>query len=446
MQVFPMKIPLLSGIVFFISVFLIAQASYATPLDDGWSGVLEIKINSTSIGSDLDDFPIFLNMSDLSNTSFFTDVQADGDDINITDSSNNALNFELVDIDTSAQTGQVWIRANVSSSSDTSILLYYNNPSATGPSASFQEATWTSDYEAVYHFNGDPASGGGPESVDSTSNSLDGETVNMEVGDLVSSQVGKGWSTDGVNEYVTYGSHKRVNPNFTISGWIHPRGTSNFFIFGRVTTTAGHSNYDIHSTDDGGNIKFGSRIHQSDNTVRQVDDPSSLALNEWYFVTLKTTSSEMELFINGVSVDTNSLYDGTVKADTAPNFAVATNPHLPGTGNRNLIIDEIRIAASALTDDWILAEYSNQNSPPLFYSIAANTTTPNNLKFSNPSIIPASLEYFSSPELWSSNITVQNMTDNATVGSVYLDAFGTNRTMSLVQPFSNSSGGGNIQL
>jgi len=92
----------------------------------GWSYRKEIIINHSKVDTDLLDFPVLINFTDID---LAGKAQSNGNDIVFTDYSGNKLNHEIELYDNN--TGQLvaWVNTSVSSTVDTVLYMYYGNPS-----------------------------------------------------------------------------------------------------------------------------------------------------------------------------------------------------------------------------------------------------------------------------------------------------------------------------
>lgn len=88
----------------------------------------EITIDAANINSDLTGFPVRINLSDLP-SGFWSNVKSDGGDIRATTSGGDSLPIDMVDIDTTLQTGVVYCRMDLLSSADTIFRLTYGDDS-----------------------------------------------------------------------------------------------------------------------------------------------------------------------------------------------------------------------------------------------------------------------------------------------------------------------------
>lgn len=118
----------------------------------------DLAIASGKVGSDLSNYPVVVDMSLITDASWWADVaRTDGGDIRVFDDSDVALPFDMIDIDTTAKTGICVVRSDVSSGGTTIRFVAYNDISVTLLGASDtngQHDTWQ-DFEAVYLLRGD---------------------------------------------------------------------------------------------------------------------------------------------------------------------------------------------------------------------------------------------------------------------------------------------------
>ncbi|MFX1484876.1 MAG: LamG-like jellyroll fold domain-containing protein, partial [Promethearchaeota archaeon] len=157
----------------------------------------DIVVDHTKVDADLTDFPLLIDIYD---TDLRTDVQPDGDDIAFKIGGVTVDHeIELFDQTYSLTYAHlvVWVRANLSSSADTVVSMYYGNPSL--GSQENPEGVWSNGYASVWHL--DETSGGSSAIIDSTANNNDGTDYNSPT----FAQTGKintAIAFDGTNQYI----------------------------------------------------------------------------------------------------------------------------------------------------------------------------------------------------------------------------------------------------
>lgn len=113
--------------------------------------VLATKVSGTQTG-----FPVYVDLSDMP-SGFFSHVVS-GADIRVTTSDRETeVPYELVALNTGAQTGQLWFKGDISSSANTDFYIYYGSPGISAYAAGDtygSQAVW-SGYTNIYHLDGD---------------------------------------------------------------------------------------------------------------------------------------------------------------------------------------------------------------------------------------------------------------------------------------------------
>jgi hypothetical protein len=161
----------------------------------------------------LTDFPvtIFLSASCGTNshdaTAIFDELGANKLKLAVYDQDDDQCYVEIERWDTSNEVAVLHTKIASIPTTGCELTLWYDstapdNSSNVGVVGSTPgQNVWNSAYVGVYHFTGTPDTGTGAL-LDSTSNGLDGNAANMEVGDVATSSAGKlGWEFGGVNEY-----------------------------------------------------------------------------------------------------------------------------------------------------------------------------------------------------------------------------------------------------
>jgi len=205
----------------------LSSSSSSLPNADYFNYYKVITIDHTKVNGSVQhhDFPVLISIidSDLDDK-----AQMDGDDIAF---ANNTAwldyEIELYNPSYSATEAQliVWVRVPLlSSSSDTSIFMFYGNSTM-----GLQEnptGVWDANYKGVWHLKEDP---GIPEPItDSTINGNHGTAVNMESTDLISGQIDGSHNYNGWNEYISVGY---VGPEIkTIEFWMNADDLGTFSI------------------------------------------------------------------------------------------------------------------------------------------------------------------------------------------------------------------------
>ena len=347
------------------------EASPIPWYDSSWTYRQKITIDNTKVSADLTDFPVYVDLSDLS-ADFFSNVKTDGSDIRVTkDDGTTEVPREVVSIDTSGSTGELHFKADgtLSSSTDTDFYIYYGNASATEPAVTAtygRNNVWDTNYLGVWHLEETP-NGSAYDVVDSTGNNFDmraaGTTPTSTTG-----QLGKGVQFAGGRLYSN--ATWQANQPITMEAWIYLTSTGNQTVFGTgADSLANRRNL----------LMFGGTKIQHTEVGGDVRQNGSIAINNWHYVcTTKDAvggAGSVSLYANGnfeASTLLNPSYPPSTTTGATNNIFLGSN--VSGTETLSGIIDEARFSTTERTSDWISTQYNNQNSASTFYSAGAQET------------------------------------------------------------------------
>jgi hypothetical protein len=90
---------------------------------------------------------------------------------------------------------------------------------------------------------------------------------------------------------------------------------------------------------------------------------TSLNDGNWHYVAATWTGSAIQLYVSGVSENTSSATSSAL-ANTLITIADRSSNYFTGS------MDEVRIAGSARSANWLLTEFSNQSAPASFMTIS----------------------------------------------------------------------------
>jgi len=332
----------------------------------GYSKYQEVTIDKDKVSADLTDFPVTVNLANLSKAGadIFDTVRTDGGDIRVTKADGTTqLPREIVEIDKSGKTGLLYFKftGTLSSTVDTVIRIYYNGTDTEPASDSTygSENVWNSNYKAVFHMN--DASGG---LVDSTSNGVSG----VENGDPTYAQTGPfgglAIALDGTGDFFNTASLLDIagNVNFSYQIWVKSSDSTQDNYFCGTGTHDGVYLRTLSSTTDAPYIKMddGSNWVGGGGSTNVVD-------GAWHslHVVNDDTGNTYKGYADGGSAEislNNSSVGGLV--DT---WGIGSNDALGGA-LAEFNISEFRFSATNLSADWIQTEYNNQSSTTTFYS------------------------------------------------------------------------------
>jgi hypothetical protein len=130
---------------------LIAGGSFTAGTDTvSLDSVIKIEINHSKVAGELTNFPIVITEAQLPG-SFWSSVKNDGSDLWFEDFYGTKLIRELVSIDKSSRTMELWVKVPVlSNEQDTILYLHYGDPCRTEAS---DANTWDPDFKLVQHLS-----------------------------------------------------------------------------------------------------------------------------------------------------------------------------------------------------------------------------------------------------------------------------------------------------
>jgi len=314
-----------------------------------WQYRKKITIDNTKVSASLTDYPVYLDLSELG-TDFFDNVKNGGGDIRITTSDEETeVPREVVSCDTTAETGEVHFKGNLSGSTDTDFYVYYGNSEASDYAITATygaENVWNSNYKAVYHLQ---------DADDSTSNSNDGTDTDITYGTDYG-KVNQGALFNGSTSLITT-SFSFTPTVFSVAWWIYP--TSNVDYNNTIGATAFWGAFLCHGTSTGG-LYCGTDVATR---FSPTDLPSVYELNTWVHCVFTFNSGTGKFYKNGSLLETKT---GMTNPTNFNGFNISKS------GSDSAIdgnADEVRILSTQNSEDWIATEYNNQNSPSTFYTI-----------------------------------------------------------------------------
>lgn len=325
-------------------------------------GAFQVTIASGTVGSNLTDFPLLVDLSEMPPL-FWSTVTSGGGNIRAYEADGTTqIPFEVVAISTSGQTGQMFALTDISSGSDTSLIIKTEDgATALAVTDTYgRNAVW-SGYEAVYHLSDgvDATGNGNTVVVDGTSPEASFVSGSTKLAGYLSSP-SDGTGADGgsfdalATEDLAFSAFARISTlpstNFLYSyifavrdgsdGWgasFRTGGAIDLFTFGANTSAVSASAV----------ISTGVDSHVAGEFLQ--------------------SSGDARTYVNGsVSVEDTS-YSNTSVFSSAPVYLAASNLNENGFPGR---IWEFRLKKGGWSTDWVAAEYANMNDPASFYTIA----------------------------------------------------------------------------
>jgi hypothetical protein len=279
------------------------------------------------------------------------------------------LDYEIESYDPYTGTLNAWVRIPaLSHTTDTTIYLQYGNGTISA-SQENKSGVWDSGYQMVLHLEEFTA-----PYKDSTSNaysSTGGTYPNSAAG-----KVGRGQSFDGTTQYIAYSPTQSPSPagDITLETWIKTTETGSKGIFGKWENDGTGNSHLSYVLTYQNNSQPSAFLNAIDGSLVPVDGGDPVNDGNWHHVAVSAPASgTIQMYIDGVPSG-SAENSHTLLATTADRLLVGVggladpaNYYMQGS------LDEVRISNVVRTEDWIAAQYSNQNSPETFYSVGAES-------------------------------------------------------------------------
>ena len=322
---------------------------------------LPVYVLSSQVDDNLTDFPVYINLSELS-FKLFGNAKSDGSDIRVTESDGTTeIPREIVSIDTTSETGQLHFKGDVSSTADTLFFIYYGDSSASEPasdSTNGSEAVW-SDYEMVLHLN-ESVNTDTTGYLDVTGNNNHATGVSMTLSETTGQLAGNCAVFDGTADYmtVTTATSIELTDDFTASCWTKRDADGDFDGFiGKARSGGIGWNLNFRDSNHVYAGLSGAYIH-SDMSA----DPNDF---DWHHFVFRRNSGTADVVLDG---DPSTATSTATLTESGTDFCIgrfyvdSDSLYLDGK------VQEVRYYNGVLSDSWLLTEYNNQNSSSTFYA------------------------------------------------------------------------------
>ncbi|MFW9963940.1 MAG: DUF2341 domain-containing protein [Candidatus Sifarchaeia archaeon] len=340
----------------------------------------DITIDHTKVSADLDDFPVLIDIFD---TDLKTKVQSDGDDI-VFKSGELILPHEIELFEQSYNSTHshlvAWVKTDLSASADTKITMYYGNPGI--ESQEDPEALWGFSSVGTWHL-GESGNGAADEYWDSSryyNHGQGGAGIVVDVPTMIDGKIGYAQDFDGVGDLISVGTSDTLQPSkITWSAWVmrtsswtsmrmalfYAKGAWNgpgwYVQIDDVSTGGPSIPRDLLMVVDGSNFFVYNGIPLD----------TLYPLNEWVHLaaSFDSTTNDMALYVNGAAQALQTFGTPDSIASTS------VTKYFPTNGGEYVgSMDEVHVASTVRSPEWILTEYSNQVDPSSFYTIGAESS------------------------------------------------------------------------
>jgi hypothetical protein len=415
----------------------------------GYAFQQQITLNTTSFGatSTLTNFPYLVYIQEnalKTDSACKSNIQlpnvgatnaTDYDFAFTTSSSSTELFYQVESYDPTTGTLVAWVNVPSLTTTTKPTLNFYFGANTPGHNAAFTAGTWASDYQEVYHFNENAASGG--TIIDATANANNAVQTNCtSVSATANAGIGKTcyqFSTTSVHnaEMLSKSANTSLTGSYTLSAWVYPTlFTQTSSANGATYPGSGEFDYKIitdETTYTAGGYKLGLYSGSSATTVVPETETryndGTLAIDRVGFTGASTPTKDVNLtnwnFVQAVYDNTtNTFYtylNGVLNNTSTAGYAAGAN-------GQNIFIgadftagnyfygdmDEARVSSNAKSADWIKAEFYNQKAPTKCTTVSA---TVQETSIANVMAIGGSLNF-----VWYGSITGSS---NTTLASNY---------------------------
>lgn len=354
-----------------------AMATLPGPTSVTFAKGVKFAVAGYAGASTLSGFPVLVRIAENSPSGFsYDDLQSKstGADIAFVDMDGNGIPFEIDTWNTSG-TSLIWVRLP-SMTNGTEFVMCWG--SVTSGKTVCPANPW-SDFTGVWHM-GDP--GDGVTNVcDSTANRLDGTTVASSKAEPAGKIGGARFITSNTSNTAgnPYDSGVTVDlpgdklaavnsivPEFTASFWVRPQHGPQWWYF--ITRKASDKGPGW-GLQQGADNDFGKyRAYggaEDDAGCLALSDVTGLAQGSWTKIdAVWMSDKKFRLYMNGSVAKQGTLTNQAVNGNQSK-LALGGAMGPTSTGNKNGRgvygdMDEIRLRAGALSDDWIAADYATQ--------------------------------------------------------------------------------------
>ncbi|MHA1969551.1 MAG: DUF2341 domain-containing protein, partial [Candidatus Hodarchaeales archaeon] len=353
------------------------QSEYFVPgwADTRWNYRKNITIDYSKVSADLTNFPVLINIFD---SDLQSDAQANGNDIMFTDTSGNILDHEVElykRIHNSTHAHLVaWVKANLSSTQDTIISMYFGNPTASNQENA--NVVWGDNYVGVWHLT-ESGSGTVNEFKDSSqfnNHGQGGEGNSSFVPTKVEGKIGYGQdfnNLDGNFDLIDCGNDSSLNItgySITLEAWIQHNITPQNHYYGIMNHKGWIDGYSLWIEQLSLKLAF-----NLPGSSYKLFGTSDVTTNTWHHIVATYDGANLRVYIDGT-------LDGTLPKTDAIKGTSQEQDFWIGHGDQPKDkvwsaewegqIDEVRISNITHNSDWIKTEYENQNDPQSFYSVS----------------------------------------------------------------------------
>jgi hypothetical protein len=341
-------------------VMIDVETFHDAPIDGpGGARRKPITIDHSKVAGPLADFPVWI---DISGADIAGGAQPDGKDIFLTDANGTALDYEIERW--SSPRLLAWVRiANLSDTTDTKIYVRYGDVSQATAHPANPAGVFGANDAAVWHLDDTLAT---TAIADSTGTHA-GTATGLTTGAHVTGKLGSAITFDGSGTGSIAFTNPFTNGPHTISVWVNQNTvnhTSAIVTIGDNNTDRARFLYGHY----GGSSNTGIGTFNDDWVPTNNIEGAGWVLLHWVH---EGGNKKTHLYRNGVEIagSPHTLTGAPNTMTTTGLIGFAPEPEFGAPNGMSGIIDELRLATTVRSGDWIETEYANQNSPMTFYQV-----------------------------------------------------------------------------
>lgn len=340
----------------------------------GYSAVLHLNTAATGseVPNDVMDFPVLVRLA--SEKFDFRQAQGQGEDLRFAKTDGTPLSHEIERWDSANGAAEIWVRVDTvfGDNSLQSITMYWGNPVATGAANSAAVFDTAAGFQGVWHL-----AATGDTAPDATGNGYDGSGYYTSP---VRGIIGNAQQFNGKSSYIRIegtAPESRLNfpmdGRYSVSAWVYHdtlidsvtyliagKGELQYFLktFGLAQSTPNHVHH----------WEF-TEYHENDNWQGVTYTPA--AAGTWNYLVGVKDGPDQFLYVNGVLVMAKYRVFGTgqvlIPRDTTDDFSIGAflrqvDVWDQGYAFFNGAIDEVGVASTPRSADWIKLCYMNQKA------------------------------------------------------------------------------------
>ena len=308
--------------------------------NEDWNSRRQVSVDATATGADIQetvsDVPILIRLH-AGNFAFFSELAEQGRDIRFLKDDKTPLNYQIEAVDALSEIGLVWVRLPQvrGGVADDKFWLYYGNQNA--PDGSDGKALYDTPQSLVYHFKDGEVL---PQDATAyASNAIDSKAQIEPAGWIGAAAKFSGVGTINVNPLPQLAI--ATDKGWTFSTWFKfDQPQANAQILSAKESANGLS-IDLQGT---------ALVAHWMGSTGSVDTTAvNVVQGQWQQLVVVAKVDKLEVYLNGAL------------AASAPISLSAVNPTVALGNNFVGLLDEVQIASTARTADWIKLSYRSQS-------------------------------------------------------------------------------------